>query len=149
MQQIEQMAKGGAGAYDIEAMSIDLMAQTYAAAIRWPKDRVLTARLEQVIACVDSGEWNVPEDFSLAAELLESPQTDTPPVRDTSTPMSDSGSVSEASLINDGDVVVSAVGRKGRRGRGQLGLDPAAAAELEKSSKIRSLLTAGSKDDLR
>ena len=151
MQQIEQMAKGGAGAYDIEAMSIDLMAQTYAAAIRWPKDRVLTARLEQVIACVDSGEWNVPEDFSLANELLESPQTETPPVRDTSTPMSDSGSVSEASLVNDGDLVVSAVGRKGRgRGRaGQVGLDPAAAAELEKSSKIRSLLTAGNKDDLR
>ena len=60
LQQIEQMAKGGIGGgaanYDIEAMSIDLMAQTYAAAIRWPKDRVLAARLEQVMACVDTGE---------------------------------------------------------------------------------------------
>ena len=103
--------------------------------------------------CFIAGEWTVPEDFSVAPELLsESPQgTETPPTtagatRDTSTPMSDSGSVSEAS-INEITNDLSGSGRKGRRGRTTL--DPAAAAELEKSSKIRSLLTAGSKEDLR
>ena len=123
------------------------------------------------MGCVESGEWNVPEDFSVANELLESPQTDTPPghlSRDTATPMSDSGSVSEASLVNDGlDIVVSAVKQPRQTAAGQqtlgrtssvpqkqkLGLDPAAVAELEKSSKIRSLLTGGGgvpgKDDLR
>ena len=115
--------------------------------------RVVNAQVLWVFCCLIAGEWTVPEDFSVAPELLsESPQgTETPPTtagatRDTSTPMSDSGSVSEAS-INDITNDLSGSGRKGRRGRTTL--DPAAAAELEKSSKIRSLLTAGSKDDLR
>ena len=139
VQQMEQMAKGGV--YDLEMMN-DLMAQTYAAAIKWPKDRVLATRLEQVVKCIESGEWNVPEDFSLANELMDTPPSGTPAeLRDTATPMSDSGSISEIS--NDEGVTFNS--RKSRR----RGLDAAAAAELEKSSKIRSLLTGGSKDDLR
>ena len=116
-------------------------------------DFMVVAANVLLMFCFIAGEWTVPEDFSVAPELLsESPQgTETPPTtagatRDTSTPMSDSGSVSEAS-INEITNDLSGSGRKGRRGRTTL--DPAAAAELEKSSKIRSLLTAGSKEDLR
>ncbi|QQP37777.1 Uncharacterized protein FKW44_018168, partial [Caligus rogercresseyi] len=46
LSQMEAMAKGGL-LYDIEMMN-ELMAQSYAAAIKWPKDQILKARLDQL-----------------------------------------------------------------------------------------------------
>ena len=69
MQQMEQMAKGGM-LYDMEVMN-ELMAQTYAAAIRWPKDKILEIRLLHLISCVEHGVWPVPDDYSLGDHLEE------------------------------------------------------------------------------
>ena len=69
MQQMEQMAKGGM-LYDMEVMN-ELMAQTYAAAIRWPKDQILEIRLLHVISCVEHGVWPVPDDYALGDHLEE------------------------------------------------------------------------------
>ena len=60
---MEQMARGGV--YDMDMMT-DLMQQTYAAAIKWPKDRILTIRLEHIMEAVETDKWPVSKDFSYA-----------------------------------------------------------------------------------
>ena len=56
--------------YDMEVMN-ELMAQTYAAAIRWPKDKILEIRLLHVMSCVEHGVWPVPDDYALGDHLEE------------------------------------------------------------------------------
>ncbi len=151
IQQMEQMAKGGM-IYDMEVMN-DLMAQTYAAAIRWPKDKILEVRLGHVVACVDSGVWPVAHDYPLGDHLLSGADDSVEvvdasatndnaaaavsaaagavqPHRDgASTPMSESSEVS----LDDPNVLTH--GSTRRRGRGRRPLDFS-----EEKSKIRALL---------
>jgi hypothetical protein len=96
MQQMEQMAKGGL-LYDMEMLN-ELMAQTYAAAICWPKDKILQVRLTHIVQCIESGEWPVPHDYPLGDHLGEEDPLGPPPAaendaqntpRDTPTPMSE------------------------------------------------------------
>ena len=143
---MEQMARGGV--YDMDMMT-DLMQQTYAAAIKWPKDQILVIRLEHIMEAVETDKWPVPKDFSYAeaAQLTvpESPAAveGTTSVRDTPTPaMSE---VSELSNPYEDSNILTPGRKHGNRGRKPLG----ASASLhspdhnDKSSKIRSLLTAG------
>jgi hypothetical protein len=97
LQQIEAAIAKGGGAYDQDMIN-DLMAQTYAASVRWPKDRVLHVRLQHIVAGMEEGRWPVPPHSLL---LLEQQSEDsgaaTPEpangnhaaARDTSTPLSE------------------------------------------------------------
>jgi hypothetical protein len=95
MQQIEAaIAKGGA--YDKDMIN-DLMAQTYAASVRWPKDKVLHMRLKHIVSSIEEGRWPVPP-HSLLLEQTGDSGTATPEpgangnhaaARDTSTPLSE------------------------------------------------------------
>ena len=128
LQQMEQMARGGV--YDMDMMT-DLMQQTYAAAIKWPKDRILTIRLEHIMEAVESDKWPVSKDFSYAeaireATVPESPTTveGTPitPMRDTPTPaMSE---VSEVSNPYEEPNILTPGRKHGNRGRKPLGAGP-------------------------
>ena len=85
------IAKGGGLGYDQEMIN-DLMAQTYAASVRWPKDSVLHVRLQHIVQCLESGAWPVPANFLMAEVAAESgPATPEPQQnnRDTSTPLSE------------------------------------------------------------
>lgn len=93
LQQIEAaIAKGGGVGYDQEMIN-DLMAQTYAASVRWPKDRVLLVRLQHIVSAVEADKWPVPENFTLLEAAVAENGTDTPEPstnnRDTSTPLSE------------------------------------------------------------
>ena len=127
IQQMEQMAKGGM-MYDMEVMN-ELMAQTYAAAIKWPKDKILEVRLTHIVSCVEKGVWPVPHDYPLGDHLPvdDTPATsDAPDTRETATPMSESSEVSfdEHNVLTDS---------KKKRGRKPLDFS-------EEKSKIRALL---------
>jgi hypothetical protein len=104
LQQIEAaIAKGGgAGGYDQDMIN-ELMAQTYAASVRWPRDKVLHVRLRHIVACLEEegGRWPVPP-HSLLLEQTGDSGTATPEpaaagangnshgiARDTSTPLSE------------------------------------------------------------
>ena len=149
LQQMEQMARGGV--YDMDMMT-DLMQQTYAAAIKWPKDRILTIRLEHIMEAVETDKWPVEKDFSYAeAAGLTIDETPAGAEGVTSTSSRDptTPAMSEVSEVSNPyeDANVLTPGRKhGNRGRKPLGSTP----EMDKSSKIRSLLTAGrSEEDIR
>merc|ERR1712029_189770 len=77
MQQMEQMAKGGI-IYDMDMMN-DLMAQTYASAVKWPKDQILAIRVEHIVKCVISGKYPVEKGHSLGEILAELQDTDNVP----------------------------------------------------------------------
>ena len=92
LQQIEAaIAKGGGVGYDQEMIN-DLMAQTYAASVRWPKDKVLMVRLQHIVSAIEENKWPVPENFTLLDLAVEN-GTDTPEPtsnpRDTGTPLSE------------------------------------------------------------
>lgn len=94
LQQIEAaIAKGGGVGYDQEMIN-DLMAQTYAASVRWPKDKVLMVRLQHIVQAIEENKWPVPENFTLLDLAVEN-GTDTPEPtpnpRDTGTPLSEVG----------------------------------------------------------
>lgn len=137
MQQMEQLAKGGM-MYDMEIMN-ELMAQTYAAAIKWPKDKILEVRLQHIMACISSGKWPVADDYPLgdhlteADEILTGDSASSPEAssrqRDTATPLSEGGSevsYEDANVLTHGG---------GKRVRGRKPLDYA-----DEKSKIRNLL---------
>ena len=102
LQQIEAaIAKGGGMGYDQEMIN-DLMAQTYAASVRWPKDAVLMVRLQHIVAALEADKWPVAENVSLLESVVENGNSgsETPEVqannnanaaaaRDTSTPLSE------------------------------------------------------------
>ena len=148
LQQMEQMARGGV--YDMDMMT-DLMQQTYAAAIKWPKDRILTIRLEHIMEAVETDKWPVSIDFSYAeAAQLTIPESPTPVEGAPITPMKEtpSSATSEVSEVSNPyeDSNILTPGRKhGNRGRKPLGVGPSLHSPemIDKSSKIRSLLTAG------
>ena len=77
LQQMEQMAKGGI-IYDMDMMN-DLMAQTYASAVKWPKDQILAIRVEHIVKCVISGKYPVEKGHSLGEILAELQDTDNVP----------------------------------------------------------------------
>ena len=129
LQQIEAaIAKGGAG-YDHEMIN-DLMAQTYAASVKWPRDSVLMVRLQHILEAVESGKWPVPENFVLLDQAVDN-GTETPPAdgsatpsapahaRDTSTPLSET---SEVSGFEDANVLTHG-GLANRKKRGRRPLD--------------------------
>ena len=142
------MAKGGM-LYDMEVMN-ELMAQTYAAAIRWPKDKILEIRLMHIISCVEHGLWPVPDDYALGDHLEEeveeapaapaekpAPQN-SQAARDTSTPVSQA---SDASMED----------ANGKSARSLRGRKPPEFTD-DKTSQIRSLLQQGpdnANDDAR
>ncbi len=140
IQQMEQMAKGGM-IYDMEVMN-DLMAQTYASAIKWPKDKILEVRLGHIVKCVETGIWPVPHDYPLGNHLATEKEEAAAPEENkssasatqhrdgASTPMSESSDVS----MEDPNVLTH--GSRGGRRRGRRPLD----AVPEEKSKIRSLL---------
>jgi hypothetical protein len=166
MQQMEQMAKGGM-IYDMEVMN-ELMAQTYAAAIMWPKDKILEIRLLHIMSAAKYGVWPVPDDYPLGdhveeevveAAAEESSPAETPnptPARDTSTPMSEVSD--DASFENTPNVLTHPDARgSSKRQRGRKPLDFAneggaggggggvqqVPPSSDKTSKIRSLLAQG------
>lgn len=102
MQQMEQMAKGGL-LYDMSMMN-DLVAQTYAATFKWPKDQVLAIRIEQVVKCVEEGKFPEKAGYSLGEILAGLQDSDNTPfdpmspdanLRETSTPLSESSMLSD------------------------------------------------------
>ena len=97
LQQMEAaIAKGGGLGYDQEMIN-DLMAQTYAASVRWPKDPVLHVRLQHIVSCVENDKWPVPSNFCISDTVAPSgPATPEPSqnTRDTSTPLSEVGQAS-------------------------------------------------------
>ena len=132
-------------------MMTDLMQQTYAAAIKWPKDRILTIRLEHIMEAVETDKWPVSKDFSYAeAAGLTIDDSPTGAEGVTSTPLRDATTpaMSEVSEVSNPyeDANVLTPGRKhGNRGRKPLGSGASHTTPeiIDKSSKIRSLLTAG------
>ena len=88
------MAKGGGLGYDTEMIN-DLMVQTYAASVRWPRDVVLQERLKHIVTCVETDSWPVPANYCIGEHVsLSDPATPDQTARDTSTPLS------EVTLIN-------------------------------------------------
>ena len=94
LQQMEAaIAKGGGLGYDTE-MITDLMVQTYAASVRWPKDAVLQERLRHIVTCLETDTWPVPANYCIGDHVaLSDPATPDPSqnTRDTSTPLSEVG----------------------------------------------------------
>jgi len=101
LQQIEAaIAKGSNGGYDQDMIN-ELMAQTYAASVRWPRDKVLHVRLRHIVASIEEGgRWPVPpHSLLLEQTAAEDSGTATPEpgangnnhglARDTSTPLSE------------------------------------------------------------
>ena len=127
LQQMEQMAKGGI-IYDMDMMN-DLMAQTYASAVKWPKDQILAIRVDHIVKCIQDGKYPVNEGHSLGETLADLQDTDNSPfdskspdsnLRDTSTPLSESSEASKGHRFS-----------KDNSNNGE-------------QSKIRQLLTSGS-----
>lgn len=105
LQQMEQMAKGGI-LYDMDMMN-DLMAQTYASAVKWPKDQVLAIRIEHIVKCVQTGKFPLDKGHSLGEILAELQDNDNSPfdskspdsnLRDSSTPLSESSDMSKGKV---------------------------------------------------
>ena len=94
LQQMEAaIAKGGGLGYDTEMIN-DLMVQTYAASVRWPKDAVLQERLRHIVTCLETDTWPVPANYCIGDHVaLSDPATPDPSqnTRDTSTPLSEVG----------------------------------------------------------
>ena len=92
LQQMEQaIAKGGGLGYDQDMIN-DLMVQTYAASVKWPKDAVLQERLKHIVSCLETERWPVPANYCISEHVvLSDPATPEPAqnTRDTSTPLSE------------------------------------------------------------
>ena len=69
------------------------MAQTYAAAIKWPKDTILHVRLEHIMKCIETGIWPVQKNYPLGDHLLLSTSRAASPDREASMPLSESGTL--------------------------------------------------------
>merc|ERR1719411_2492223 len=66
LQQMEQaIAKGGGLGYDQDMIN-DLMVQTYAASVKWPKNAVLQERLKHIVSCLESESWPVPANYCIS-----------------------------------------------------------------------------------
>merc|ERR1719192_229206 len=123
LQQMEAaIAKGGGLGYDTEMIN-DLMVQTYAASVRWPKDAVLQERLRHIVTCLETDTWPVPANYCIGDHVaLTDPATPDPAqnTRDTSTPLSE---MSELSQYNDDGNVLTHGGLANRKKRGRNPLD--------------------------
>merc|ERR550532_1045271 len=123
LQQMEAaIAKGGGLGYDQDMIN-DLMVQTYAASVRWPKDAVLQERLKHIVLCLEADSWPVPANYCIGEHVsLTDPATPDPAqnTRDTSTPLSE---MSELSQYNDDGNVLTHGGLANRKKRGRNPLD--------------------------
>merc|ERR1719350_702596 len=131
------IAKGGGLGYDQEMIN-DLMAQTYAASVRWPKDSVLHVRLQHIVTCLETKEWPVPANFHISEVAADSsPPTPEPAQnnRDTSTPLSE---MSELSQFDDGNVLTHGSGMANRKKRGRRPLD-----YPDEKNKVRAAMNSG------
>ena len=136
LQQMEQMAKTGI-LYDVDMVN-DLMAQTYASAVKWPKDQILAIRVEHIVNCIKNGKFPLAAGHSLGQILAELQDNDDSPfdskspdsnLRDSSTPLSESsdlGGVLKGAVLPQQPVQPRGVVK-----------------EVESTSKIRALLTQG------
>ena len=82
----------------LQEMINDLMAQTYAASIKWPRDRVLHVRLQHIVSCVETGQWPVPPNAVIGCSAdVSDPGTPDPAQanRDTTTPPSEVRTIPE------------------------------------------------------
>merc|ERR1719450_785704 len=116
------IAKGGGLGYDQDMIN-DLMVQTYAASVRWPKDLVLQERLKHIVSCLESESWPVPANYCISDHVtMTDPATPDPAqnTRDTSTPLSE---MSELSQYNDDGNVLTHGGLANRKKRGRNPLD--------------------------
>ena len=52
-------------------MMNDLMAQTYASAVKWPKDQILAIRIGHIVKCIQDGKYPVEQGHSLGEILAE------------------------------------------------------------------------------
>ena len=128
-------------------MMNDLMAQTYASAVKWPKDQILAIRIGHIVKCVQDGKYPVEQGHSLGEILADLQDTDNSPfdskspdsnLRDTSTPLSESSDGLQSSkgqqrLKDNGD-----------SGNGSLQITQPGGQNIHGGqSKIRQLLTSG------
>ena len=60
-------------------MMNDLMAQTYASNVKWPKDQILAIRVEHIVKCIKDGKFPVQEGHSLGQILAELQDNDDTP----------------------------------------------------------------------
>ena len=88
-------------------MMNDLMAQTYASNIKWPKDQVLAIRVQHIVKCIKDGKFPVPEGHSLGQILAELQDNDDSPfdskspdsnLRESLTPLSESSAENPGSI---------------------------------------------------
>merc|ERR1719336_969062 len=138
LQQIEAaIAKGGGLGYDQDMIN-DLMVQTYAASVRWPKDAVLQERLKHIVLCLEGDSWPVPANYCISDHVsLSDPATPDPAqnTRDTSTPLSE---MSELSQYNDDGNVLTHGGLANRKKRGRNPLDYQDKNKFRASSLVSS-----------
>ncbi len=121
-QQMEQMAKGGIP-YDMDMM-YDLVAQTHASQVEWPKDQILAIRLEHIVKCVLIGQFPEDKGHSLGEILAQMQDADNAPF-DAKSPDSNLRETPESAQEMS----------KGRSKAAELSVEPP-------QSKIRQLLTA-------
>ena len=153
LQQMEAaIAKGGGLGYDQDMIN-DLMVQTYAASVRWPKDAVLQERLKHIVLCLEADSWPVPANYCIGEHVsLTDPATPDPAqnTRDTSTPLSEVTAnlarqpekrinlfvfqMSELSQYNDDGNVLTHGGLANRKKRGRNPLD------YQDKNKVRASL---------
>lgn len=64
------------------------MAQTYAAAIKWPKDIILQIRLEHIVKLVETDVWPVAKNYPLGDHIPTSSRSTSPDplLKETGTP---------------------------------------------------------------
>merc|ERR1719192_1424054 len=138
LQQMEAaIAKGGGLGYDTEMIN-DLMVQTYAASVRWPKDAVLQERLKHIVLCLEADSWPVPANYCIGEHVsLTDPATPDPAqnTRDTGTPLSE---MSELSQYNDDGNVLTHGGLANRKKRGRNPLDYQDKNKFRASSLVSS-----------
>merc|ERR1719336_2311182 len=138
LQQMEAaIAKGGGLGYDQDMIN-DLMVQTYAASVRWPKDAVLQERLRHIVSCLESESWPVPANYCISDHVtMTDPATPDPAqnTRDTSTPLSE---MSELSQYNDDGNVLTHGGLANRKKRGRNPLDYQDKNKFRASSLVSS-----------
>ena len=88
-------------------MMNDLMAQTYASNIKWPKDQVLAIRVQHIVKCIKDGKFPVQEGHSLGQILAELQDNDDSPfdskspdsnLRESLTPLSESSAENPGSI---------------------------------------------------
>ena len=130
-------------------MMNDLMAQTYASNVKWPKDQILAIRVEHIVKCIKDGKFPVQEGHSLGQILAELQDNDDTPF----------DSKSPDSNLRESLTPLSEISAEGKPNNPHQGLSPQQQQNIqqkipqivnvnkdgttvvESTSKIRQLLT--------